>query len=62
MSALGSDAPSLKAPAQTSSPTHKATSATANDGQRPGKVTTPTPTSAPSDAHTQGRAPAGWLR
>lgn len=31
-------------------------------GSRPTKSMYPIETSAPMDAHTQGRAPAGWLK
>lgn len=58
--ALGSDANKggVKAPAQSSSPSHSAV----GSGSRPGASKIKIADTAPENAHTQGRAPDGWLK
>lgn len=58
-SALGSKpAPGCLPPAQSSRPQNTAV----GSGSRPGSGSVMIPTSAPSDPHTLGRAPGGWLK
>lgn len=57
--ALGSASPTLKAPAQSS----VSQNTSVGGGSRPGGSAGPkTPSSAPMDPRTLGRAPSGWLK
>jgi hypothetical protein len=56
--ALGSDTPTVKAPAQTSAPQNTAT----GSGSRPGSYKEPIESSAPTSPYMIRPAPPGWLK
>lgn len=58
MGMFKNDVGGLRAPKESSAPQNTAV----GGGSRPTTSKIATPTSAPSEPHTLGRAPSGWLR